>query len=215
MKLISILLVTIFIGCGPRIFDKSRMHLAKKSFDLNNVSFEIDGYYFTQIIYKQGENYSLDVEYGTGDKCGLMVMIFYSDGFIKKSDFVYGTCLCNSEESKKMAVLNAKEEVQKSMLNKSFNVNDVKKIWDWGMYEQDGNDLLIQYYYNHYGNYNLINYRGKVIDGSTLILNEKSGDKRPYKKVKSENDGEKYLFQRFWIKPDSTNYIRENLNEFG
>jgi len=84
------------------------------------------------------------------------------------------------------------------------------------MYKQTKDEIIIQYYSNHFGDYRLINIYGEVENDSTIILKRKFGYEQPNYPYKiNEELNEVYRFKEFHTKPDSTNYIRTNIHKFG
>jgi hypothetical protein len=84
------------------------------------------------------------------------------------------------------------------------------------MYRQEGDELKIQYFSNHFGDYRLISLQVKVLNDTMLLVKHKNS---PYfsssPHVIDEDRGEIYRFKQFSIKPDSSNnYIRDHLDKF-
>jgi hypothetical protein len=83
-------------------------------------------------------------------------------------------------------------------------------IWGKGVFKTEENEIIIQYYVNWIGAYYLVEKKGKILSDTSFVLN-KSFD---YKLNKAKDINELYKFQKFDIKPDSTNYIMKHRRKF-
>jgi len=217
-KIITFLIVLFFIlGCSPKIYDKSKLTLSSETFNINQILFRTDGYYYMEKVYELGDDKSIEMQHGQTKTCAITPIIFYDDGYVRKGEFVFGVKPFETEEDKKQAINQSLLELEKEIEENTFHVQIENSIWDWGMYSQTKNEILIQYYYNFYGNYRLINYTGEVLNDTTIIFKVKSGYAKFPSHVKKIPDGKEeiYHFRKFRIKPDSSNYIKNNIGEFG
>lgn len=213
--IISFSILSFSIGCST-IYHKSIFHLANTPFEFQNITFKTNGYYFLEKTFEEGEKY-IDEKIKTNSKsCGIMPIIFYSDGFVRKSEFIHGLKPYQDEKSKRDSINEYLKELEFSFLDNTFHVQIKNSIWDWGKYRQKGDEILIQYYYNHFGDFRLIDLKGKVKNDSTIIITKKYGYKQPnYPYEINEEINEVYRFKEFHTKPDSSNYIKSNIRKFG
>jgi len=220
-KLQILLVATIVIlgitSCSSRIYDKDKLTIANTPFQKEDITFRTDGYYYQIIEYEQGENLSLEMEYGRSNFCAVSPIIFYDDGFVRKSEFTHGVKPFSKNEEKKDSIEGILRNLDKSIRENNFHVRIDNTIWDWGLYKQSENKLVIQYYYNHYGDYRLIDYSGIVKNDTTLVFKQKKGyTDFPSHISKIEDESEEiYYFRKLSVKPDSMNYIKSNAEEFG
>jgi len=212
-KIILLIPFVVFIitSC-VRIYDKQKLSIANNSFKQENITFRTDGYYYKIIEYQEGENLSIEMQYGESNFCAISPLIFYNDGFVRKSEFIHEIRKFKTEQdmndSINISLLSLDEEIETN----NFHVQMNNTIWDWGMYEQNYMKITIQYYRNHHGNYRLIEQIGEVKNNTTIILKNKQTIIR---NDDLNNEPEEiYYFRKLKIKPDSTNYIKSNIEKF-
>ena len=201
-KIFSFLIVLCFIlGCSPKIYDKSKLTLTSEKFNKNQIQFRTDGYYYMEKVYELGDNKSLEMQHGQSKTCAFSPIIFYNDGYVRKCEFIFGVRPFETEEDKKQSINQSLLELEKEIEQNTFHTQLENSIWDWGIYNQTKSEILIQYYYNFYGNYRLINYSGEVLNDTTIIFREKSGYTQFPSHVKKIPDGEEevYHFRKFNI----------------
>lgn len=204
-------------SCSSRIYDKDKLTIANTPFQKENITFRTDGYYYQIIEYEKGENLSLEMEHGKSNYCAVSPIIFYDDGFVRKSEFTHGVKPFITNQEKKDSIEELLRNLDKSIRDNNFHVKIENTIWDWGLYRQSPNELVIQYFYNHYGHYRLINYSGVVKNDTTLVFKHKKGyTEFPSHVSRLEDKSEEiYYFRKLRSKPDSMNYIKSNAEEFG
>lgn len=98
---------------------------------------------------------------------------------------------------------NKRFELKRNFKNKKYG------IWDWGIYKFDKDTIKIQYFYNHYGNYDLIELQGIVTDTNHFRLVH-------WKNISAKKNNSKvinrlFTFERYEHKPDSTNNYLDRL----
>jgi len=207
-------ILSLLIGCS-KIHHKSLFHLAHTPFESKNITFKTNGYYFMEKTFEKGEKY-INEQIKTDTKsCGIMPIIFYADGFVRRSEFIHGLKPYKDEQSKRDSIEKNLKELESSFVNNTFHVQIKNSIWDWGKYRQKGNEILIQYYSNHFGDFRLIDLKGEIKNDSTIIFSKQYGYKQPnYPYIINEEINETYRFKEFHTKPDSSNYIKSNLHKF-
>ena len=218
-KHINVGLFLVFVlcyGCSGKIYDKSKLTIADIPFNQAEISFRTDGYYYTEKVNEVGENRALEEVYNGSKTCAISPLIFYDDGYVRKSEFTHGVRPFETIVDKKDSIEVLLKKMENSISKGSFHVNIENTIWDWGLYKQTKDEIFIQYYYNHYGDYKLINYKGKIINDTTIVFTSKTAEELPsYVKDIDIESEEIYHFREYSQKPDSSNYIKTNLHEFG
>lgn len=211
-----IILIGVF-GCSPRIYDKEKLSLVNEPFQKADITFRTDGYYYRIEDYEKGEDSALTMEYGKTKLCAITPIIFYGDGFVRKSTFIHGIRPYKTLQEKNDSIKASLLDIDKSIINNTFHVKIENTPWDWGLYRQNGREVSIQYYYNRYGNYRLREYGGEALNDTTLVFRyEKEFTDPPgYSDETEEEPEEIYHFRSLSVKPDSSNYIKSNIQEFG
>ena len=221
LKIISIIIISfLFTNCAV-IFHKSKLHLSDNEFCIDSLSFRIDGYYYMVKEFKRGTILLDENKANYSNKaCGIVPIIFYENGFVRKSEFIYEVKMFRNEKERQNNIQLALEQVEKKILVDSFHVQIENTIWDWGLYKQYNDSILIQSYINVLGDFVLVDWNGIVKNDTTLILTSRNEYDTPSlidwtseKKRKSVH--KTYKFRKFVSKPDSSNYIMNNRNKFG
>lgn len=213
---ISIIAITA-VSCAI-IYNKREMYLADEPFYSDSVSFRIDGYYYTVEDFAVGESHLYENGKRVESKaCAIQPILFFEDGTARVCWISYGTKAYSSESEKKENIRIALQDFEKSLMGGSYHGQPIDKPWDWGFYKQsEGDSLVIQTYLNSIGDYVLLDWLGKVENDTTLFIhywinNNQYIDSKHYKKELNKV----YHFKEFHHKPDSTNYILENIEKFG
>ncbi len=205
-SIVLIFLLFFLISSCNIIHHKSKLHLIDKPFSMDSISFRTNGYYYT----------ILENERSQAGTYYIKPLIFYDNGYVRKAEFRYGHFVSLSAESERKKIDLTLKEIERSITVDSFHVQIENTIWDWGLYNQYQDSILIQSYYNILGEYELFDWGGKVLNDSTILFTSKFGYKqsnKPY--LIGESIEEIYRFRKFPIKPDSINYIMNHRDRFG
>ena len=213
---LSTLIIILFLGCS-KIYHKSGLSLLQQPFTPDFITFKTDGYYYAEISRQQ---YEFDIP-NDGKSSNLFLakgitpIIFYEDGFVKKDEgFLLENKPSDSAHKKKIidSILVAYENSdQTSKYKRKSKAN----LWNWGVYRQNNSNLQLQYYINHFGQYRLVTLKILVLNDSTLLATHKYSryaGVQPH--IINDSLKEFYKFRKFSSKPDSINYLRDNLHRF-
>jgi hypothetical protein len=205
------------VGCSG-IYHKSRLTFINSPFELSKIPFRIDGYYYNERTEKH-YNWGHDAQNNTVQKVDYLMlsirpMFFYADGYIKNIDGAYSPENYTDSITKKAAILNVLAHVE-SIIKKNKNVRITDNVEEWGLYRMNNGDLEIQYYFNHFGSFRLIELKVKVLDSETLLVKHRySSYFHNAPRVIDEDVEDIYKFRQFTEKPDSSNYIKEHTSKF-
>lgn len=203
-KVLMFLLFVITIVSCAKIYNKSDFRLIKEKFEMHP-RLRIDGFYYDTIIIP--ENISPNYP----RKVGIRPMVMYGDGTVFKMYGVFTRPWSNDENIKNLIeklIMEVKYHIEKDKLT----IKNKPNIWDWGMYRINENELLFQTYRNFQGDYFLVDYQGKILNDTTVqlkIVNNRTRNATDIGKM------EEYKFVKFHLKPDSNNYIKANITQFG
>jgi hypothetical protein len=85
-------------------------------------------------------------------------------------------------------------------------------IWGWGIWWLQNDSIFIEQYCNYTGDYDIRYRKGIIKDNLTFIItNDSSVHQTPTVRL----DRRIYKFEKLESKPDSVNYILENIEKFG
>lgn len=200
IKLTLVLISTNFIISCAVIYNKSKLYLNEKEFNKNVISFRTDGYYYKVKEHEKGN-------------FGISPMIFYENGYVVKLESYYSVSMVRDENEKKKKFNYTLKYIDKRILDNTYHVQIKNTIWDWGLYSQKKDSLIMQTYINYIGDYYLVNWKGVVLNDTTLLVTTRY-DYNP-KNRKTEIINELYQFRKLNHKPDSINYIMINRAKFG
>lgn len=203
-KVLMFLLFIITIVSCAKIYNKSDFRLINEKFEMHP-SFRIDGFYYDTIIMPEqiSPSYPRNI--------GIRPMVMYGDGTVYKMDGVFARTWSKDEPVEKLIeelIMKVKYYIE----NDKLIINSQPNIWDWGMYRIKENELVFQTYRNYQGDYFLVDYQGKILNDTTVqlkILNNRTRNATNIGKI------EAYKFVKFHVKPDSNNYIKANITQFG
>jgi len=85
-------------------------------------------------------------------------------------------------------------------------------IWGWGIWWTQNDSIYIEQYCNYTGDYDIRYRKGIVTDDLTFIITH---DSSTHQKPTVRLDRRIYKFQHLDSKPDSINYILNNIEKFG
>lgn len=205
-----ILLIT---NCHP-IYNKTKLTLVKEPFVKERITFRTDGFYFH--VRTTGLNPNGGHHGDSLNKSGIVPIFFYTDGYVHRSNAVFGERAHANKIDQVDSVRMSLMEYEKNLIRWNMVIeNKDKNINGWGRYKQYGNDLLIQHYINRGGNYILVEYVGKVVNDKSILLTSKHYPGHPFvMEEKHEHIHELFEFKPLPVKPDSANYIRSNIIKF-
>lgn len=109
---------------------------------------------------------------------------------------------------------NPKDTIKKRLKSDNYfhPINKKYSIWGWGIWWTQNDSIFIEQYRNYLGDYDISYRYGKVLNDSTFIIEK---DSSRFQKPVVRYVKDIYKFQKMDSKPDSTNYIKENIDEFG
>lgn len=223
-SLLLVLLALLVSQCYVLIRTKDRLTLINEEFQLDSVSFRIDGIYYQVNIHPKNTKLVdsiMEPEDGVIFKVAnkevavsLTPMIFYENGFVYYSFMSWGLAPFSTEKEKDSIIHNTISYVEDriSELANRYDADRRISIGDWGLYKQYGDSLFIQTYRNVMGDYSLMDITGRVENDSTITIISRQ--------YHYPLDGGKQInatsfFKSFSPKPDSTNYISTHPHKFG
>ncbi len=218
LRFLPICIIAITAVSCAIVYNKREMYLADEPFYSDSVSFRIDGFYYTVQDFAEGErDFNYLAKRIQSRSCAITPIIFFKDGSARVCWLNYGLKEYSNESEKKENIRIALLDFEKSLLGGKYHGQPIHKPWDWGFYKQsDGDSLVIQTYLNALGDYVLLDWLGKVENDTTLILHYWINNNQPSDSKHRKNQlNQVYHFREFHHKPDSTNYILENIEKFG
>tara|TARA_R110002049_G_scaffold232478_1_gene405076 strand:- start:558 stop:1073 length:516 start_codon:yes stop_codon:yes gene_type:complete len=81
-------------------------------------------------------------------------------------------------------------------------------IWGWGIWWIEGDSILMEHYVNRVGDYDINRYRGIMTSDTSFKLMYRLGER-------ANVDTLEFSYFATDFKPDSSNYIQMNIEEFG
>jgi len=138
-------------------------------------------------------------------------MVLFADGTVIKIHGVYCRPWFDGQQVKPL-VKELIKQIEFEIEKNDLTMKTEPEIWDWGMYRIEKNEIKMQVYKNHQGDYHLVDYWGEIKNDSIIQFNL-STDRA--KKTLKEDINEEYIFCKFDMRPDSSNYIKKHLIEFG
>ena len=193
----------VFASC-VRIYHKSDFIISQKKYEYSP-NLKINGFYIDTVVLDQQER-----PYYPRRIC-VSPMVLFGDGTAIKIHGVYCRPWLNGEDVNPL-IIELKKQIKFEIENNDLTFKNEPAIWDWGMYRTNGKEIAMQVYKNHQGDYHLVDYWGEIQNDSTIVFNSIT-DRA--KKIKKGEINEEYRFCEFEIRPDSTNYIKTNIAEFG
>lgn len=149
---------------------------------------ETEGYYFNV--------YDLDKEYHKNKGKFIKMRVFLNNGYTYFVKNGFGD-LCGDTISLKCAIEKSEYMLDKNInefLKDTENQNrPIVSLWNWGKYDIKKDSILIQSFYNHFGDYYLTEEKGVVIDSNSFrILNIKD-----YRTNQETSVDELYMFKYY------------------
>lgn len=189
--MIRILIICICLllieGCIPPIIH-NKNHFVLKETLVNDRYKELKttGYYYS--IYSRKPNESKQ-------GIGINMKIPLDNGYIYNFKNGYGN-QCGDSVS-----LACEFEMSERLLRnylewqKAKGYNGPVALWDWGRYKIENKNILIQSFYNHFGDYYLLEERGEVLDSVSFKILQK----KDYRTGIMERTEEIYIFKPYDI----------------
>ncbi len=218
LRFVPICIIAITAVSCAIIYNKKEMYLTDEPFYSDSISFRIDGFYYTVRDFAEGErNFYIDGRSVVSKSCAITPIIFFNDGTARVCWLSYGLKPYSTEEEKKQNIQLTLQDFESSMVSGNYHGKPINKPWDWGFYKQkDGDSLVIQSYLNALGDYELLDWLGRVENDTTVFLHYWLNNNHPLDSKYSKKElNMLFHFKEFHHKPDSTNYILENIEKFG
>lgn len=160
---LSTLILVVLQSCMPIVHNKSDFRIAKESNTSNKI--DTNGYYYT-ISNNNNLKYRILFNNGLYREIGQINSKINSKYFIQK-------CVIQMNDSVSSSIKNF--ECMINNYEYFFNVNtnflnSNAKIWNWGRFKVVDNTLIIQYFYNHFGDYYLMEENGIVLNDKTFRI---------------------------------------------
>ena len=227
INLIIIMTLLSFYSCY--IHHKKYVVVPKKDFLLDKKILRSDGYYYTETTRTsycrrlQDGSRTEPAQESEYEGKGISYLFLYKDGYLFSSGMatISGTSYTDENYNDYCYLLDSLDTFQsaRDRLEESLKRGIIgedegaykKNIFQRGVYSIDGRNIKLQHYYGTGGGPNLVEYHGEILSDTTFVIQlEKS-----YESQSKERLEILYKFKKFSIKPDSTNYIRDNRNKFG
>lgn len=227
LKIVFIFLGTLILLMGCTIIShKSKLHLINETFNSDSVKFRIDGIYYLVndhapntillSITDSTSKFPKSVVNSSHRAITVKPLIFYNNGYVYKGSAGFGAFTYKNELERENVVQKCISKIENRILENTFHYRIEDSIWDWGLYNQEGDSIIVQCYFNHFGGYRLIDWNGFVKNDSTIIFTSKYGYKfHKSPQIIDEIINEIYHFKSFAVKPDSINYILNHSHKFG
>lgn len=185
-KLFAILFSIFLISCS--IWHNKKYFTLRENIKIDRI--QNKGYYYS--IYTNKE--CIDCDGGKFIHMRVFLnngyMYYVQNGFGNKCDGNIATIDCSIQKSEKM--LNEQMDI---FLDTSKQRTSNIFLWNWGKYNIRNDIITIQYFYNVFGNYYLIEEKGKVIDSSSIHLFYRKN----YRDKRDVLINETYLFKEYNI----------------
>ncbi|MBV7441426.1 hypothetical protein KRX57_08325 [Weeksellaceae bacterium TAE3-ERU29] len=163
VKYISIVFVFIsVVSCFPKRFNQKYFKL-NHNIEINQIN--IDGYYYS--IFDYNNSYSKYMGQG------IVMRVFLKNGYMYIPKIGYGDQCGDSislECDIKMSEYMLNRNINEFLKNTNEQRRPTASIWNWGKYEIKNDTIFIQWFYNHRGDYYLIEEEGKIIDSTSFKL---------------------------------------------
>ncbi|MGV3547793.1 MAG: hypothetical protein ACO1N4_12075, partial [Pedobacter sp.] len=123
--------------------------------------------------------------------------VLLNNGYVNNIQNGYGNQCADSVS------LACEFEMSEVMLKKDLDWQKTKKysgptaLWNWGRYRTENNKILIQTFYNHFGDYYLSEEEGEMLDNNSFKIYRATD----YKTGKTEAKEEIYFFKPFDVSP--------------
>jgi hypothetical protein len=188
--LITWICIFLAVGCVPPIVHNKAKFVLKENLENNgNKGLKTTGYYYS--IYSRKPN--------EGKKgVGIKMKIPLNNGYVYNFKNGYGN-QCGDSVS-----LACEFEMSERLLRNYLEWQKAKEytgtvaLWDWGRYNIDNKKILLQSFYNQFGDYYLLEEHGEVLDSVSFKILQK----KDYRTGAIEKVEEIYVFKPYdvsWI----------------
>jgi hypothetical protein len=140
--------------------------------------------------------------YYTSDSDHITPMLLYSNGYMYEM-YTY---------KMEPAVFEMSTLTDPHYFNRFNSSRSKHNIGGWGIWWVQKDSLFIEQYVNVSGNYALRYRKGLIQNDSTFVITSDFSD---FQRPKLRAEQKTYQFRTFKQKPDSINYLQQNIKEFG
>ena len=219
------ILILIFTSCiaiknKKDLMDINKIGLAKNELKLN-------GYYYLENNHKtfpyyknEYGGYSQDTTKGY-TQIRVSSLLLYADGSAHKlgsfsgmqdnAAFEYGDICALVDSNTIESAFEHFECYLKNMPEDNyFFLNKKAEIWNQGVYKTNGDEIVLQIFYNVMGDYNLYEERGKILNDTTFTLTSAID----YQDGKTFEIEKEYRFRKMDTIAKIESYILKNKNKF-
>lgn len=222
MKIYILILVFILTSCVT-IYNK------KKVMDINDIGLtkkelRLDGYYYqkgtakTHPYVRDGHGgYYLDTSISY-QQIRIVPCVLYSDGSVSKLGFYSGmkdndafnyNMKCSLLDNNTLeSAFDHFECYLKNMKDKNYNKK--YSIWNQGVYKIEDGKIVLQIFYNVWGDYYLYEERGKILNDTTFVLDSAID----YQNGKTHDIHKEFHFNSMDNMPKIESYILNNKKKF-
>lgn len=226
LHLFIILVIPIFSGCF--IHHKQTVIVPDENYTLDQKVLKSDGYYYrerTMTFYCKRE---ID---GTGSRPvkeseyqlkGIIYLFLYTDGYLYNGgpSMLQGVST-NGEKywdhcdllERENSFTHARSRLEGWLEGGNVGIDKPihkKGLFQRGTYYIEENSIKLQHYIGTEGGPDLIESNGEILNDTTFLITSTR-----YFNENIDYEDRLYKFKKFPIKPDSTNYIRDNKHKFG
>ncbi|OMQ12522.1 hypothetical protein [[Flexibacter] sp. ATCC 35103] len=177
-----LIFLVIIYSCVPITHNKNKFDI-KKSESIDEI--KTYGYYYSNNRNNESIVARLLFRDGFYKELGVVNSEINNKYFKKYCDNIESNCFKNLE----CMIDNYDNffKIETNFLNRS------SEIWDWGRFEIKEGKIKIQYFYNRFGNYYLVEERGVIIDNKSFNISSKYD----YRNGISENLNITYFFKEY------------------
>lgn len=171
-------------SCFHKRFNQKHFKLSHK-IKINQEALNTNGYYYS--IYELNKSYNREKGHF------IRMRIFLDNGYtyFVKNGF---SNLCGDSITIDCAIQKSEYMLDKYIKYKyEGKRNSLVNLWDWGKYEIKNDTIFIQWYYNHRGDYYLVEEEGVILDSTSFKLFRM----KDYKTKEEEKIDELYQFKEY------------------
>lgn len=184
---ISISISLLLISCFPKRFNKKHFVF---DYDIAINEIMTEGYYFSI--------YDLNQDYHKYKGQNIRMRVFLRNGYTYFVKNGFGD-LCGNVISLECAISKSEYMFDRNLNEFLPNASEIKRnkvsLWNWGKFDISNDTIKIQWYYNRFGDYFLIEEKGVIIDSvSFRIFSVKD-----YRSKEEEEKNEVYYFKPYEI----------------
>jgi hypothetical protein len=187
---LTLLFFVINYSCAPIVHNRNDFNF-KEGQIIDGI--QTNGYYYAYNFSKNQDSKSITVRIlfknGLYKQIGVVSSESDSDYFKKRCNNIQNNTYESSFENIECMIDNYDYffKVKTNFVNKNA------EIWDWGGFEIRGDRIKIQYFYNRFGDYYLIEEEGRVIDSQSF----KMVSKYDYRNGIKEDLNITYFFKKY------------------